>query len=82
VHVLPLAAQLQEEEAPAVGLHDQNNIARRFVKMGRFEAEGGSCDKALESFRRALEIAPDNEDALAGIASCRRAAPGATAAVK
>ncbi len=57
---------------PRASFPDDNkaNIARRFVKMGKLEAEGGSCDKALESFRKALEITPGDPEALAGVAAC------------
>ncbi|MFL5261506.1 MAG: hypothetical protein ACJ79L_03745, partial [Anaeromyxobacteraceae bacterium] len=60
---------------------DKNNIARRFVNMGKLEAEDGDCAKAVESFRKALEIAPANEAARAGMAKCaaRGSAPRAAA---
>jgi hypothetical protein len=49
---------------------DRRNIARRFVKMGGLDAESGHCDRALVSYRKALEISPGDPDALAGIARC------------
>jgi peroxiredoxin len=49
---------------------DQRNVARRFVRMGGLDAESGHCDRALTSFRKALEISPGDPEALAGIARC------------
>ena len=49
---------------------DRNNVARRYVNMGRREAEAGRCDRALASFGKALEIAPGDRDARAGVAAC------------
>jgi hypothetical protein len=59
---------------------DKRNIARRYVKMGKLEAEDGHCDRAVVSFGKALEIAPDDKDAAAGLAAC--AAGGAPTAKK
>lgn len=56
---------------------DKNNIARRFVKMGKMQADSGDCAGALSSFKKALEIAPDNKDALAGVAACEGGKPHA-----
>jgi hypothetical protein len=52
---------------------DRRHIARRFVNMGKMEAESGQCDTAVVSFRKALEISPGDKDALAGIAACDKA---------
>jgi tetratricopeptide (TPR) repeat protein len=49
---------------------DRNNVARRYVNMGRRELEAGRCDRALASFGKALEIAPRDKDALAGVEAC------------
>ncbi len=49
---------------------DKNNVARRYVNMGRMQAEAGHCDKALASFEKALEISPTDKDALAGVDGC------------
>jgi hypothetical protein len=53
---------------------DKNHIARRFVNMGKLDLEAGHCDRALDSFRKALEISPNDKDALAGVARCSQVA--------
>ena len=72
------AAQLQATlNPPAASMpsDDKGAVARRWVNMGRREAEAGHCDRAVVSFGRALEIAPGNADAKAGIAACAGAKP-------
>jgi len=67
------AAQLQlalNPPAASMPSDDKNAVARRWVIMGRLEAEDGHCDRAVVSFRRALTIAPAQPDALAGLAAC------------
>jgi hypothetical protein len=51
---------------------DKRNVAKRFVNMGKLEASSGACEQAMTSFRKALEISPGDEGALAGIAGCER----------
>jgi hypothetical protein len=53
---------------------DRNNVARRYVNMGRREAEASRCDRALASFAKALEISPRDKDALAGVEACATSA--------
>jgi hypothetical protein len=44
--------------------------------MGQREAAAGKCDRAVRSFAKALELAPGDEAARAGLAGCAgRAAP-------
>jgi Flp pilus assembly protein TadD len=50
--------------------------------MGKLEAEGGNCAGALVSFRKALEVLPDDPEALAGVAACDQGAPKPLAAKK
>jgi hypothetical protein len=49
---------------------DKRNIVKRYVTMGRREAAAGHCDKALLSFGKALEILPQDRDALEGVQGC------------
>ncbi len=74
-----LAAVLNPARA-SMPSDDPRNVARRYVRMGGFDAEAGHCDRALVSFRKALEISPGEPEALAGIARCERA--GAVSARK
>jgi hypothetical protein len=74
------AAQLQTALNPPTATmpnDDKNMVARRWINMGRREAEAGSCDRAVVSFRKALELAPGNADAQAGLAACAGAKPAA-----
>lgn len=67
------AAQLQlalNPPAASMPNDDKNAVARRWVIMGRREAEDGHCDRAVVSFRKALSITPGQPDALAGLAAC------------
>jgi hypothetical protein len=69
------SAQLQlalNPPAASMPNDDKNAVARRWVIMGRREAEDGHCDRAVASFRKALTIAPAQPDALAGLAACER----------
>lgn len=74
------AAQLQAVLSPPVATmpsDDKRAVARRWVNMGKREAEAGYCDRATVSFRKALELAPGEPEALAGLASCSGAKPAA-----
>ena len=74
------SAQLQlalNPPAASMPNDDKNAVARRWVIMGRREAEDGHCDRAVASFRKALTIAPAQPDALAGLAACERGAQAA-----
>jgi hypothetical protein len=67
------AAQLQmalNPERSSFPSDDRRKVARRFVKMGQMEAESGQCAAAVISFRKALEVAPDDKEALDGLAAC------------
>ena len=67
------AAQLQlalNPPAASMPNDDKNAVARRWVIMGRREAEDRHCDRAVVSFRKALAISPTQPDALAGLAAC------------
>lgn len=68
-----LAAVLDPSRA-SMPSDDPRSVARRYVRMGGLDAEAGRCDRALVSFRKALEISPGDRDALAGIARCDPAA--------
>lgn len=84
-HVRRLLGEIDEAQLEAA-LHpsrasfpddDRNNVARRYVNMGRREAAAGRCDRALASFGKALEIAPGDADARAGVAGCEGGKAGA-----
>jgi cytochrome c-type biogenesis protein CcmH/NrfG len=47
--------------------------------MAKMDAESGHCDRAVASFKKALEIAPGYPDAVAGIARCDPALAKASA---
>lgn len=64
-----LAAALNPQRASFPD-DNKNSIARRYVNMGRMQAEAGHCDSALASFAKALEISPRDRDALAGVDGC------------
>jgi len=49
---------------------DKRNVVKRYVTMGRREAAAGRCDKALTTYGKALELAPQDPEALAGVAAC------------
>jgi hypothetical protein len=69
------AAQLQAVLEPgrvSMPSDDKRKVARRFVKMGQMEAESGQCEAAVASFKKALEVVPDDADARAGLAECAR----------
>jgi hypothetical protein len=66
-----LAALVNPERATMPD-DDKRNIARRFVRMGKMEAEG-DCNAAMKSFAKALEIVPNYPDALAAMAECKKA---------
>jgi hypothetical protein len=76
------AAQLQAALNPpraTMPSDDQGAVARRFVNMARMEVEAGHCDRAVLWFKKALELAPGNADAQAGLARCAGAKPAAMA---
>jgi hypothetical protein len=66
-------AQLQRAlnpERASMPSDDTAKVARRFVNMGKMQAEAGQCDEAIASFKKALEVIPADKDAQAGIAAC------------
>ncbi|HET9595783.1 MAG TPA: hypothetical protein VFP65_09395 [Anaeromyxobacteraceae bacterium] len=66
-------AQLQRAlnpERASMPSDDTTKVARRFVNMGKMQAESGQCDEAIASFKKALEVDPASKDAQAGIAAC------------
>jgi hypothetical protein len=74
------AAQLQATlNPPAASMpsDDKGAVARRFVNMARMDVEAGHCERALMWFKKALELAPSNADAQAGLAACSGAKPAA-----
>ncbi len=74
------AAQLQavlHPPAASMPSDDKGAVARRWINMGRREAEAGMCERAVVSFKKALELAPGNADAQAGLAACAGTKPAA-----
>ncbi len=66
-------AQLERELHPARATfpsEDKVNVAKRYVTMGQREMAMGKCDRATRSFAKALELAPGDANAAAGLRAC------------
>jgi type II secretory pathway component GspD/PulD (secretin)/tetratricopeptide (TPR) repeat protein len=79
----PTAIQQAVGEA---GRRDQAaaTLAAQFIESGKTQYEAGNLEKALEDFKNALEVQPDNEEAhslfnkVGGLLDLRRAGSGQT----
>jgi hypothetical protein len=70
-------AELDRELNPARASFpsdDKANVARRYITMGQRERAMGKCDRAARSFAKALELAPGDAEAAAGLQACQAGA--------
>ena len=56
-------AQAADQFERTLASHDDALRARAYLNAGNARADGGQLDKAIEAYRRALEIAPTDADA-------------------